>query len=115
MCINDFFASAGDFIDRDDLDDQLEALAEISPSITGCLSDKQDSDRRSYYLGLKDVPPSIIDAQNNGSRARARKRAQQLNVLFSIRLSSRGNQINCLNKFESLSMLITVALIPHKN
>ena len=80
--INDFFASAGDLIDQDDLDDQLEALAEISPSITGCLNDKQDSDRRSYYLGLKDVPPSIIDAQNNGSRDRARKRAQQLNELL---------------------------------
>ena len=80
--INDFFASAGDLIDQDDLDDQLEAFAEISPSITGCLSDKQDSDRRSYYLGLKDVPPSIIEAQNNGSRDRARKRAQQLNELL---------------------------------
>ena len=76
--IVNFGKALGDAADEDELARQIEAASEFFPNSTGCLTDQEDSEMRCALLKEKDAPDWACVQQNQASRERARKRANDL-------------------------------------
>ena len=77
-----FFGSAGKLIDFDDLAEQIEIASQFVPNSDGCLTDRQDSNLRCFYLDQKDAPEGWCDAQDNASTNRAKDRINELQKIL---------------------------------